>query len=187
MRLFHTELYLGWNSEDMIGHIFWSLVVVALIGASLIGIRSYSQILAPYLSNRNILIVCCVHTPLLIILYFATGRVSTLPLAEGVNRMNNYGCCAQGLTFPRHKAEELISWYDAEPRIGLRDSLIEKYADERGEQRFALTPSVIQHIGVKTSKVAGAGVQTRPLWSFPFELNDASALRAEHSLAVSGS
>ena len=191
LRLFHTEEFLGWNSEDLPTHIFWSLAIIAVVGGAMIGARSFYPKTQVYLTTKVILAVCGVYIPLLIILFFASGRVTTMPLAKGVNKMNNYGCCAQGLAYPRHKAEDLIHWYDSAPRIGLRDTLIEQYADGKDELRWALTPSVIQHIGRTTSKVATGGrpkkaeiPMTQKLWSFPFELNDAEALRREHAKAV---
>ena len=118
LRLFHTEEFLGWNSEDLPTHIFWSLVIVALVGAALTGLRTIYPKTQAYLTNKVMLVVCCVYIPMLIVLFFASGRITTMPLPTGVNRMNNYGCCAQGLAYPHHKAEQLIGWYDAAPRIG---------------------------------------------------------------------
>lgn len=193
MRLFHTEEFLGWNSEDLASHIFWSLILIAAVAGILITIRTTFPKTQAHVTRGWILAACCIYTPLLIVLFFATGRVTTNPLPTGVNKMNNYGCCAQGLVFPRHKAEDLIKWYDMAPRIGLRDSLIELYADRNHEERWALTPSVIQHIGRTTSKVENGGRWakkeipiTQKLWSFPFELFDRDALRREHEKVIGG-
>lgn len=104
--------------------------------------------------------------------------------------MNDFGCCAQGLVFPRQKAGDLIEWYSS-AKVGFADMLTEQYADEHNERRWALTPSVLQHVGAKSSKpddfdhgakysrsVAGT------IWNFAFELNQAKALREEHVLAA---
>jgi hypothetical protein len=125
--------------------------------------------------------------PLLITLYFSAGKVTTLPHPEGVNQMNNYGCCAQGLVWPRHKAKELVDWHDTDHPYGFGDMLIEECADRRGEMRYALTPSVIQHIGSTSSRGDDFGPKAKhgrnvaqKLWNFAFEMNDADALRREH-------
>ncbi|KAK5167417.1 uncharacterized protein LTR77_007116 [Saxophila tyrrhenica] len=102
---------------------------------------------------------------------------------------NDYGCCTQGLAYPRDKAEDLLHWDDGAPRIGLRGSSIEQYADENDELCWALTPSVLQHIGPKTLKdvVKMAKKQvliTHRVKSYPFELNDAEELRREHFVAA---
>lgn len=64
--------------------------------------------------------------------------------------------------------------------------LTEDYANEDGEQRWALTPSVLQHIGTKSSKNSrDNGEDTiNTIWNFAFERNEAKALRKEHELAV---
>jgi hypothetical protein len=121
---------------------------------------------------------------------FAAGKTTVLPLPEGINEMNNFGCCAQGLVFPRHNARELIEWFTLS-RVGFADMLIEKYANDHEEQRWALTPSVIQHIGIKSSKPDdfGHGAKfSKPvsgtIWNFGFENFVPEALRDEHELAA---
>lgn len=110
-----------------------------------------------------------------------------LPLPVGVNKMNKYGCCSQSLVYPQGKVQDLINWYENK-KIGFVDMLTEEYADQRGELRLALTPSVIQHIGRKSSKGDDFGVDSKydmsvaeKLWNFAFEQNTASDLREEHS------
>ena len=69
----------------------------------------------------------------------------------------------------------------------LQDVLTEEYADANGELRWAITPSVIQHIGIKSSKVDDYGPMSKhglsvaeKIWNFAFERNDVDALRKEH-------
>jgi hypothetical protein len=62
------------------------------------------------------------------------------------------------------------------------DNLAEALADT-GEvgTRWALTPSVIQHVGTNSTKGKDEnGVEPPPLWNFGFELNDKLRLEAEH-------
>lgn len=65
--------------------------------------------------------------------------------------------------------------------------LTEEYANEKGELRWALTPSVLQHVGQKSTKGDDFGEAAKygrsvaeKLWNFAFELNDAGILRREH-------
>lgn len=104
--------------------------------------------------------------------------------------MNKYGCCSQGLVFPRGKVQGLIDWYETK-KIGFVDMLMEEYADQHGELRWALTPSVIQHIGRKSSKGDDFGSGSKyhmsvaeKLWNFEFEQYSAADLREEHSREV---
>jgi hypothetical protein len=138
------------------------------------------------LSNPVILVICGVCIPLCILLFFAAGKVTMLPLPAGVNEMNNFGCCSQGLVFSHHKAQKLVEWYENK-KVGFVDMLTEEYADKTGDTRWALTPSVLQHIGRKSSKGDDRGKDAKhgrtvaeKLWNFAFELNDAESLRKEH-------
>ena len=100
--------------------------------------------------------------------------------------MNNFGCCSQALAFPRERVADVIKWYESK-RIGFADMLLEEYADKNNEIRWALTPSVFQHVGIKSSKLdpnGGNENDAKVIWNFPFELNDPVALRLEHEAAI---
>lgn len=75
-----------------------------------------------------------------------------LPTKYGVQQMSKYACCAQGLVYNPAKVPRLINWYH-DRRLGYVDSLAEELADT-GEvgTRWALTPSVIQHVGTFGTK-----------------------------------
>jgi hypothetical protein len=104
--------------------------------------------------------------------------------------MNNFGCCAQGLVFPREEAGALIDWFEAS-KLGFADMLIEEYANQHHEQRWAITPSVLQHIGIKSSKPDDFGHGAKfdkpvagTIWNFGFERLEAKRLRSQHEDAV---
>lgn len=163
-----------------------SVLFVSVPAAILALIRSYSPVLKKLLSNRVIILVCGTCLPMLIGLFFAAGKVTVLPLPIGVNEMSKYGCCSQGLVFPREKAIALTQWFEMK-KIGFVDVLTEEYADQHGELRWALTPSVIQHIGRKSSKPDDFGTASKyqmsvaeKIWNFAFEQNSAADLRREH-------
>jgi hypothetical protein len=59
---------------------------------------------------------------------------------------------------------------------GFQDQLMETFANEKPEERlrWALTPSVVQHIGSKSSKISvtkgwGSNDSRMRLWSYGFE------------------
>ena len=99
------------------------------------------------------------------------------PIPKGVTEMKRYACCSQALVFPRQKAGELISWYQQKPRKGDVDVVIEKFATRNNELRWALTPSVVQHIG----RISSKGNAPHKIFNFAFEMNDVAKLRAEHA------
>jgi len=131
-----------------------------------------------------------VFAPACIGLYFAAGRVTVAPLPRGVHKMNRFGCCSQVFVFPRGQVPGLISYF-REQEKGHRDSLIEEYADMNGLERFAVTPSLFQHIGTTSSRYAGDGGAlmwhrnaAQNIWNFDFERYNAEQLRREHAEAV---
>jgi hypothetical protein len=155
-------------------------------------IRRFNPSARSFLNNTTIILLSGIYTPLLIGLFFAAGRVTMLPLSNGVHQMPKFGCCSQALVFPQSRIPELVELYTSK-RIGYVDMLTEEYANARNDIRWAVTPSVVQHVGRKSSKGADHGVPSpvkakskneltiaERLWNFRFETNDAEALRAEH-------
>ncbi|KAM0714696.1 hypothetical protein Q7P37_009713 [Cladosporium fusiforme] len=182
LRLFYTEQFLGWNIEDWPSHGFWSAFVVGGSWLLLHCIRWRYPNSTQVLSLRLVVGVCFVVEPLLILLLFATGRVTLQSFPTGVRVMNEYGCCSQGLVFPRPKAQDLVSWFGKEP-VGFVDSQIEKFADQHSDgERLALVPPVIQHVGSKSTKDQNDSSQdsqhrsaAEQIWSFRFETQRAGS------------
>lgn len=103
--------------------------------------------------------------------------------------MNEYGCCGQGLVYPRGVIPCLVHWYHAKG-VGFVDSLTEEFADHTGLTRWALVPSVLQHIGRKSSKSEDSTLFSKNnlsiaerIWNFGFEMNDPASLQDEHARA----
>lgn len=190
MRLFYTEEFLGWNSEAWRGYLFWSIVfTMGAIGTALAA-RASSTTAKKSISALLLSLAVVVALACAILLFFAAGRATVLALPRGLNEMNQYGCCSQGLVFPRDKAQDIADLFEAR-KIGYVDMLIEEYADEHAEFRWALTPPVLQHIGRKSSKGDDFGEASKnnmpvaaKLWSFQYELNDAEELRREHAIVM---
>lgn len=192
LRLFYTEEFLGWNSEEWSTYVLWSFIVFSASALSLIGLRDFHLPLRKFISFSTIIVACGVCVPLCILLFFAAGRVSMLPLPAGVNEMPRFGCCSQSWVFPHSRAADVISWYESK-KVGFVDMLTEELADRDGELRWALTPSVMQHVGRKSSKGDDFGKDSKyhmsvaeKLWNFAFERNDPRRLREEHLRRAGG-
>ena len=70
-------------------------------------------------------------------------------------------------------------------RSGFVDVLIEDYANERDELRYAITPSVVQHVGRTSSKMDDYGpLIKQKVWSFSFEKQEWLDLKNEHEAAA---
>jgi hypothetical protein len=185
LRLFYTEEFLGWNGEEWPSYLSYSLATMILVATILSSTRHFFPARL-FLSTQAILVFCLICTPLCVVLFFAAGRVSMLPIPPGVHAMSRFGCCSQGLIFPYESVPGLISWFESK-KVGFADMLTEEYGDENNEIRWALTPSVLQHVGKKSSKVDDYGEKSKHhrsvaenIWNFAFETNDHHALRREH-------
>ncbi|KAF7187971.1 hypothetical protein HII31_10871 [Pseudocercospora fuligena] len=179
LRLFYTEKNFGWNKENWLSYLLYSTLLESLVAGLLLLVRRRSP------NHRLLTTSFCIttlilYTPLLILLFFATGRLTLFPLAHGLQPMNQYGCCSQALLYPRDQVPGLISRFEQElSGIKLRkavDALIETYADETGLKRWAVVPSPFQHIGARSGKQIKPEKWTKwgrtsaeRIWNFEFE------------------
>ncbi|EMD97712.1 hypothetical protein COCC4DRAFT_144674 [Bipolaris maydis ATCC 48331] len=195
LRLFYTEAFLGWNSEEWKTYLFYSLCFAAMPAAVVSFLRTTklspklllplnthlrsSEVRSGY-SFRRLVATFYALMAVFILLFFALGRMTVLPLPAGVHEMPQFGCCSQAFVFPRQKALELVSYF-AQVKTGYVDVLTERYADARGELRYAITPSLFQHVGKTSSKMDSHGpIIKGKTWSFAFEEYDPGKLRQEH-------
>lgn len=137
---------------------------------------------APYLDYLSVSVICLICVPAFTSLIYMMGKYTIMPL-RGVVEMNKFGCCTQGLVFPRAQVDGVIS-YLMERGHGQTDSMIEEYADQEGLTRYALAPPVLQHVGLKSSR-DNLDINTRSTWAFWFEGNDPMVLQADHERLLS--
>ncbi|KAL8849053.1 MAG: hypothetical protein Q9221_005952 [Calogaya cf. arnoldii] len=149
LRLFFTEKFFGWNSEFWPTYLLSSVTIVAAVAAFLLALRRLRY--HTVISNWTILTICFVYTPACILLYFAAGKLSMRPLPPGVHEMPNYGCCAQGMVFSSPGAARVVNKLK-EKESGFVDMILEEWANQEKLTRFAVVPSLLQHIGGHSSK-----------------------------------
>lgn len=181
LRLFFSELLMGWNSEEWLSyatHVFAAYAVALLL---FLAARKHFRLGAVagagsaqtyrYLTA----LAFGLWLPALIALYFLAGRVSARrinpfarwsPPPGGVREMPNYGCCAQGLVFPRRQIDGLFGLMRSPPYDFPGDMILEGYAGDRGLKKWALDPSVFQHVGITESS---EGPRRADVWNFSFE------------------
>ena len=134
LRLFFTEEFLGWNIEELPKYLVSSFSIMLIAAVSIILIRQCT--LSRYLTNSLILTITLIYVPALITLYFAAGRLTVQPLVAGLREMPKYGCCAQGLVFPREMATRVATYLENMGE-GFVDELLEAWANEEGFVRWA--------------------------------------------------
>ncbi|KAK4661469.1 uncharacterized protein QC763_701950 [Podospora pseudopauciseta] len=179
LRLFHSELLMGWNSEEWRMYLGWSCTVYAIVLVSFLVLRSKRWLCFGRLGRQNAdvfryatAMVFGLWLPALIALWFLSGRVSTSRInpfawtSHGVREMMNYGCCAQGLVFPRRQLPGVFKLMRYPPYRFPGDMILEGYAGDHGLRKWALDPSVLQHVGFTESS---AGPRRAEVWNFSFE------------------
>ncbi|KAF5648938.1 alpha-1 3-mannosyl-glyco 4-beta-n-acetylglucosaminyltransferase C [Fusarium sp. NRRL 52700] len=179
LRLFYSETYMGWNAEEWPTYLANSILVYCIILAVYLlvvalDIRRRSQNFHPK-STLWALPHLTFWTASFILLYFLAGRLAVNPYPTGVHEMPNYGCCAQGLVIPRQHLDSLGAALNNASDAIAGDSLIESFADSHHLKKYAITPSVLQHVGrLGSSDVGGTRKVT---WNFSFEKTIARRLR----------
>ena len=170
LRLFYTEKLFGWNSEEWLHYLGWSILAFLVTGTALIVGRSNSRRLRKHLSNMSIAIICFFCLPATILLYFMAGRVSMQPPSPGLQRMEQFGCCAQGLIFPKQIVPRVIDTvHHATNQRYYVDMTLERWGNTKGLPRFALVPPLLQHVGSKSSKGSNFDEGANSIWNFDFE------------------
>lgn len=181
LRLFYTEEFLGWNKQYWKSYLWRSICVAAVPTALLVFVRIFQPRtkLSMTLTTPRAFLTLYAALATLILFYFSLGRMTVHPMPTGVHEMPRFGCCSQAFVFPNFKAQGLVSYFK-ERHIGYPDVLIEDFANERDELRFALTPGVVQHAGRETRKIDKERSGAEKIWNFAFEKMDWRALKKEH-------
>lgn len=188
LRLFYTEDFLGWNAENWKTYLNNSIWITTIFTIALFGMRIAKPTtkLSFTLLSRRTFAITYTGLACLILLFFGLGRLTVLPLPTGVHEMQQFGCCSQAFVFPSTKALQLMTYFK-ERHQGRVDVLTEDFANERGELRYAVTPSLVQHLGRENSHGDANGPMSKwgmsvaeRIWSFTFEDFNAAALRKEH-------
>ncbi|KAI3064685.1 CAZyme family GT109 [Aspergillus niger] len=179
LRLFYTETSLGWSDSDMaytnMTLIFGLLMLSTFSSLSMLRHTRFQRL---HLDTLSIVVISMICVPAFTALVYMAGKYNVMPL-HGVVEMNQYGCCTQGLVFPRESVDGLIEFLSARGH-GQTDSMIEEYADQSQLTRYALAPPQLQHVGLKSSR-NNLDINTQSTWAFWFETNDPANLRREHA------
>jgi hypothetical protein len=185
LRLFYTEEFLGWNKQQWKSYLWRSICVAIVPTAMLVFVRVFQPRtkLSMTITTPRAFLILYAGLAALILFYFSLGRMTVRPMPAGVHEMPRFGCCSQALVFPTFKAQQLVAYFK-ERHIGYTDVLIEDFANERDELRFALTPSVVQHAGRETSKNSKDRTSAEKIWSAAFEGLDWRVLKTEHEEVV---
>lgn len=173
LRLFYSETLLGWNSEEWPVYLRDCILTYTAVILVVLLVRCRSAILKPMRStdliksNVSLIIQTLFWVTAYLALYFMAGRLLVDPFGVGVHEMPRYGCCAQGLAMPRRHLGTLENQLREPPHHLPGDSFVDMVADQEGLKKWAMVPSVLQHVGVRGSSERGGYYKTT--WNFSFE------------------
>lgn len=168
LRLFYVDDLLGWNSEEWPRYLALSFGVWAFLTGTMVAAKRVSKQKLKTFQTSAIWLTSCVFIPAAIALHFMAGKQTMWPISPGVHEMNRYRCCSQGLVFPRVIIPDFLERTDL-TTDWLVDMMVEKIADDEGWTRWAVVPSLLQHIGATSSKGYGFDDSAKTLWNFRFE------------------
>ncbi|KAL4746815.1 hypothetical protein BDW72DRAFT_210140 [Aspergillus terricola var. indicus] len=171
LRLFYIDGLLGWNGEEWPKYLAWSLIVWASISGAMVASKRAFKTELRSIPMSAIWLTSAVFIPAAIVLHFLAGRQTMWPISPGVHEMNKYGCCSQGLVFPRAIIPRFLEHTDL-TTDWLVDMMVEKIADSQGWSRWAVVPPLLQHIGATSSKGYGFDNSASTIWNFRFEEYD---------------
>lgn len=189
LRLFYHEGLMGWNNEEVMDYVKIIVGVYAILGAVfLITIRCCrrrrraTRSRAKSVGNGTALrppqthsfsylasLALALWIPACITLFFVAGRVTfhrVTNRSPTVREMPQYGCCAQGLVFPQRHMDGVLNLLREPPYDFPVDMLIEAHANKNEFTKWALDPSILQHIGRVESSEHG---RKNDVWNFSFE------------------
>ncbi|KAF5977568.1 integral membrane protein [Fusarium bulbicola] len=174
LRLFYSEIFMGWNNEEIFDYL--KVVILgytALIACLLLALRCRQRRHAGSFATKDfaqtVALLLGLWIPACLALAFATGRITLHRLftrSPTVREMPRYGCCAQGLVFPNHHLQNLQDFLREPPFQFPGDMIMEDYARDNGLSKWALDPSVLQHVGLVESS---DGPRRAEVWNFSFE------------------
>jgi len=183
MRLFNEERSIRWASEHPLGNKVPIIILVTstVIFAILSMIRR--KVAASYLTYKSICAVCFVSVPVFVILFYRAGKASLLPPRPGVS-VQDWGCCSQGLVFPREIVPNITTYLRIHAKETAPDIQFLYYGRQEKLPRFVLNPIQVQHMGF--SSIINPNRHTKDLlWSVAFENLRPKRLEADHKAMIS--
>ncbi|KAF2099547.1 hypothetical protein NA57DRAFT_75046 [Rhizodiscina lignyota] len=185
MRLFNEERSTGWATKDPLGNnVLWiSLGVDVFLCAIAFLLKRHSRLLGPLFSPLSMLIICLITVPGLVILFFQAGKASMLPPSTGVHREDGFGCCNQGMIYPREVAADLASYLEEMAANMPHDNAIMEYHRKKQLALFALYPMQVQHVGFR-SIITPNRRDDMEVWSMAFESLSPTNLAHDHERMV---
>lgn len=200
MRLFNEERASGFSSRHPLGNNV--PLIILLINLPIIFMSWNLRRLAKrfgwrkvdWITTNFVLVLTLFTIPAFTILFFQTGKATVLPPAPGL-RIENYGCCTQGMVYPRSEVGGLIDALRNRAEEENYDVIMDDYSwkggvkDKEGKDvwldHLALYPMMAQHLGFK-SVISPERFNDQQIWSMAYEDLIPARLWKDHEALVKG-
>ncbi|KAI0014929.1 hypothetical protein F4780DRAFT_766264 [Xylariomycetidae sp. FL0641] len=190
LRLFNQERSSGWvggtgfRSNNV--HIISLAVGVPLLLMLLLARRLLlPRHLSRHLDGWVLFLVCGVSVPLIVWLFYASGKASLVGSPRGVHE-EWFGCCNQALVYNGVHAQGLSDFMmaaTAHEKPGRSDMLPKEFAWDHGLARISAYPMMAQHAG-RVSAIDTSSDEAKRVWSMAFESLDPWRLAHDHAQDV---
>ncbi|KAI1100702.1 hypothetical protein F4804DRAFT_35929 [Jackrogersella minutella] len=185
LRLFNQERSYGWSGgpgfKSNNVHIISVAVAIPLLLILLLARRQLPRHLGRHLDGWTLLVVCGVAVPLLIWLFYASGKAALIGAPPGVHE-EWFGCCNQALVYNREHAKGLANYMMTASRRespGRSDMLPKQFAWDHGLARISAYPMLAQHAG-RVSAIDTSNDEAKRVWSMAFEDFKPNKLARDH-------
>ncbi|KAI4764759.1 hypothetical protein E4T52_03166 [Aureobasidium sp. EXF-3400] len=179
LRIINQERSIGWAFKKIGGNhefVITTAIAIPLVALTFILRRRYPRV-SRYVDNWTLAIVCLIVIPAFIVLFYQAGKASLLPPRPGV-RAEAFGCCSQGLVFPRSTARSILTML-RDRGSGQVDLILNDIARNQGLTRYAQYPVMMQHLG-KNSVRRTVDREAQAIWSMAFERLSPYHLEQQH-------
>ncbi|KAF7592412.1 hypothetical protein BBP40_000260 [Aspergillus hancockii] len=168
------------RSKDAIGgnceH--WIILAVrVVISALAVMARTRVKAARSWLDTWTLCLIVLVLNPVLVILFFQSGKASLLPPASEVFE-EAFGCCSQARIFPRGVVPEIVGFLGSRC-TGQVDLLLDEMAGGEGVGEVCFVSGAGAAYGLESARET-VEAEAQAIWSMAFEYLDALVWEREH-------
>lgn len=200
MRLFNEERASGFESRHPLGNKV--PLIIVLINLPVIFIswnlrrqaKKFGSRRADFITRNFVVVLCGFTIPAFTILFFQTGKATVLPPSPGL-KIENYGCCTQGMVYPRSEVSGLIDTLRNRAEEENYDVIMDDYSWRGGVNaedgkdgwldHLALYPMMAQHLGFE-SVISPDRDGDKQIWSMTYEDLSPARLWKDHEALIKG-
>lgn len=200
MRLFNEERASGFESRRPLGNNVPLIILLIILPVIFISwnlrrlAKKFGSRKADFITRNFVLVLCGLVVPAFTILFFQTGKATVLPPTPGL-KIENFGCCTQGMVYPREEVAGLIDTIRNRAEEENYDVIVDDYSWRGGVKaedgkdvwldHLTLYPMMAQHLGFE-SVISPDRDNDKQIWSMAYEDLTPARLWKDHEALIKG-